>query len=160
MDNVSQIDEIIPGITRYWLDEHTISMIVSDDAERHKVDVWANTIIEQIENWPADEPYLAIYDVSRSALTPYTRKKSEEVAQKAIAMLGEDYPTAYALVLQSGVLGNILKLFVLRDIGRRYPKWNVRVFHKQDDAIAWVRSMRKPLKKQMSDTDSLSKGKT
>lgn len=160
MDNVSQIEEIIPGITRYWLDDHTISLIVSDDAERHKVDAWANAIMGQIESWPANEPYLAVYDVSRSALTPYTRKKSEEIAQKAIELLGEDYPTAYALVLQQGVLGNILKLFVMRDIGRRYPKWNVRVFHTQEEAVAWVRSMREPLQEEMrgSDTRPASNG--
>jgi hypothetical protein len=149
MDNVSQIDEIMPGITRYWLDGNTISMIVSDDAERHKVDAWAAAIIDQLGNWPENEPYLAIYDVSRSSLTPYTRKKSEEIAQKAIELKGKEYPTAYALILQHGVLGTILKLFVLRDIGRRYPHWNVRVFHNQADAIVWVRSMREPLREQM-----------
>ncbi|MCI0709723.1 MAG: hypothetical protein L0154_06120 [Chloroflexi bacterium] len=156
MDNISQIEEIMPGITRYWLDDHTISLIVSDDAERHKVDAWANAIIEQLENWPSNEPYLAIYDVSRSALTPYTRKKSEEIARKAIELKGEDYPTAYALVLQRGVLGNILKLFVIRDIGRRYPMWNVHVFHTQDDAVAWVRSMREPLRKEMRGSEASS----
>lgn len=144
----SNIEEIIPGITRQLLDDDTIALIISADAERHKVDVWAQTVIDLMTNWPKDRPYIAVYDVSQSAITPYTRKKSEEVAQVGAKVL-KDHPVGYALVLPSSVLGNIMRVFVQRDIARRYPMWEVGVFTKRDDAVAWARHVRTSLNAQL-----------
>lgn len=148
MDNVTTIDHIADGITGYWLDDNDIIVIVSSDAAREKVDIWANAIINYVKNWTPGAPYLAVYDVSKSALTPYSRKKSEEVSKTVLELKGAQYPIANALVVPGGVVGHIMRLFITREIRRRYPSWNVEVFLNREDAIAWIRGMRDNFKSQ------------
>lgn len=145
----ADIEKINDDLTRYWLDEHAIAVVLSGDAARHRVDTWAETIINMGLNWPADQPYLAVYDVSKSAVTPYTRRKSDEVAQTFLEKKGADYPAAYALVLSSGVTGHIMRMFAEREIRSSYPMWEVRVFTSLEKAVEWVRSMREPMTEKM-----------
>jgi hypothetical protein len=140
-----EIVEVYNGITRQLIDNDTIAVIISDDAARDKVDAWSKTILELVANWERDKPYLAVYDVSKSSLTPYTRKKSEEVAQESLRLLGKNVEAAYALVLPKTVLGNIMRLFAQRDLARRYPMWQIGVFTEREKALAWIRSVRADL---------------
>lgn len=131
------VDHLHPKVRREWLHNRHIVIYTVFDVSRTVVDVWAEAVIDLMEKWPPDRAYLAIYDVSNiPSLTPYARKRAEDIARVAANLAHID--GAYAVVLKRNFLSMIIRLFVLRDLPGQNPKFKRRVFFDRDEALAWL----------------------
>lgn len=139
-----EIETFEHGVTRQYLDGRSIVVIKSSTPSRASTDVWANLVLDTIRDWPHDRPYLAVYDTSESGITPYSRHKSNEVADASIPLL-DGLPAAYAVVLPRNVIGQIIKLFAERSLSQTYPMWPASAFTSLDDALNWLRELRPQL---------------
>jgi hypothetical protein len=149
---MSKIEQLHPDVTRELIDDDTIVVITSKGTTRSMVDAWGATIVEAIKNWPSDEPYLAIYDVSQSGITPYSRSKSEQIAREAASIEREHPMLAFALVVDRSVVGHLIRLFSKRSIQRAYPEWHTDIFHSRDEALGWLRHLRDETISEPTDT--------
>lgn len=136
MASLPDIEHIHKFVTREWVYDRKIVVFSVENTSRDTADAWANGIKEILATWPKEKPYLAIYDVSKiMSLTPYARKRTEDVAVFASEQNLHGYT---AIVLQNNILSTILKLFVQRDLTRKNAGFERRIFLKREEAIEWL----------------------
>lgn len=140
-------EEIHPAVIREWLhDDHIVAYTLGDVA-REAIDAWAEAVIDLQRQWPDDRSYLALYDVSSiPALTPYARKRAEDIASNAAQM---EIEGRYAVVLKRSIISMIIRLFMQRDLTERNRHFERRLFFNGMRPLpGWPNSSRtRPLRK-------------
>lgn len=63
-----------------WLDNERIAKIIALSTRRVDVDQFADTLRDVFSEWPADKPYLLLFDLSRVGVTPYSTKVAGDLA--------------------------------------------------------------------------------
>lgn len=139
MSTAPDMDQIHKSVVREWLHDRQIVIYTVQDTARETVDAWADAILELMQRWPKNKPYLAIYDVSNViALTPYARKRTEAIAKIAATL---DLDGHYAVVLKNNIFSLILKLFIQRDLSSQNHTFERQVFMSREQAIEWLVSI-------------------
>jgi hypothetical protein len=84
--------------------------------------------------WPATHPYLVIHDFREGniALTPYARKRAEELIQ-----VGVHVPGYAAILLPKSFVAQVIRLFMRMQRSRGIEN---QLFFDYDDGLAWLKS--------------------
>ncbi len=132
---LSEIEVLADGLKRQQYDEGRIVVYTLETTRRETIDQWAEIVIERLKQWPAQKPYLVVHDASRIFLTPHLRMRSQEIAQTPRA----DVKGAYAVVLPSSVVGQLMKIFINRKLAANQTGRLSSVFTSLEDALNWLR---------------------
>ncbi len=132
--NLDSVEQIVPGVTLEWLTNGRIAYFNVTTVERVAVDAWLNCSLGIVKSWPAEVPYLAIHNVSGSALTPYTRERSAQT----VAMTPQYLHGRSAVVMPRTIFNQAIQLFVTINLARQKPNIQRRVFLDLDESIRWV----------------------
>lgn len=122
------------NVTVEWFSEHRIVCIALQGGRRADVDVFCDAIIETVTTWDKEKPFLIIYDLSHASVTPYSRKRSEDV----YAAIPTDIFGRTAIIVPHNPIG-----FLMKNIGQRYMRVvNKRMrrefFYTRTVAIEWL----------------------
>lgn len=101
---------------------------------RVDVDIFCDSIIETVVSWDKAKPLLIVYDLSRASVTPYSRKRSDEV----YAAIPTDVFGRTAVIVPHNPIG-----FLMKNIGQRYMRvMNKRMrrefFYSKEESIKWL----------------------
>lgn len=135
---MSQPVELTPGLTRQRIDNDTVSVYTFYNNRRETIDAWYEKLRDSHDKWDASQPYLILHDVSRVFLTPYFRRRANEV----MALERTDLVGAYAVLLPDSLVGQIFRIFLNRDLHRASHRTTGESFNSYDDALNWLREMR------------------
>lgn len=123
------------GISRRWLDDGKIAIYTTYDTGRASVDTWAGHVIADARNWDPDLPYLIVHDFKKISITPYSRRKAEEVCRA----YSRDLRGRFGLVVQPGPIGLTFRLFTQRTLKRLVPPGlQEGYFGNLEDALDWL----------------------
>lgn len=141
--------ELASGLTRHTLDHGSIVVYTFRNNRRATIDAWANRVINTSETWPDDRPYLILYDLSRTFLSPYFRKRANDVN----TIPRPEIFGAYAVVLPDSVVGQLIRLFVKRDLPPPTYYAESEVFTAFDEAVVWLRKVREEFTQRIQAND-------
>lgn len=129
----SPTEQIVPGLARYWLDDHRIVVFKATQTTRQVVDAWIDTVKLVMAEWPSDHPYLVIHDFREGniALTPYARARAAELIP-----IGVHVPGYAAIVLPKSFVAQIIRIFMQN---RKSGGIENRLFLNYADGLAWLR---------------------
>jgi hypothetical protein len=127
------VEYVAPGLTRQWLCDRKIILFIFKDVSHETVDACANGIIETIEKWPPEIPYLCAYNLCfpEASLTPYFRDRLKEVMERYRDRAGRT-----AIVIQRTFITNLAQFF----LNTQKPGIRVRrIFFSLDEGVAWLK---------------------
>ena len=131
------LEVLADGLKRQLYDNGQIVVYTLETTRRETIDTWAEIVIDRLKKWPEGKPYLVIHDASRIFLTPHLRIRSQEIAETP----REDVQGAYAVVLPSSVVGQLMKLFVRRKLAANKTGRQANVFTSLEEALIWLREI-------------------
>lgn len=117
-----------------WFVDDKIVCFSLVGGRRVDVDIFCDSIIETVVNWNKAKPLLIAYDLSRASVTPYSRKRSDEV----YAAIPTDVFGRTAIIVPHNPIG-----FLMKNIGQRYMRvMNKRMrrefFYSKEESIKWL----------------------
>ncbi len=125
---------IDPGLTRQWLRGRRIIAYTLTSVAHETIDAWARAAASGVNEWPRDQVYLSMHDVSSEnlSLTPYIRSRVLELVRNRPEATGRT-----AVVIDTGVAEMVMRLFAnqLLHVIRGRP---LRLFTSRDQAIGWL----------------------
>jgi hypothetical protein len=133
-ENTSEIEEITPRVTREWLDNRQLVVYTIQSLTREATDAWVEAALELFRQWPANKPILIVYDFAQSggvALTPYIRKRAEE-----LSVIRPDVRGRVAVILPRSVGTQAARIFILAKLKKSRLR---RIFFTREEGLAWVR---------------------
>lgn len=132
--------EIFPHhIRRAWLDDNRVALIiVSGDATREAADALLDITMQTIQDWPAEQPLLIMYDLTQlsDAASLYALKRLSDVYDT----LPADQISYCAVILGGGLVNTVICRLLRRY--RNSPVRNERTFTDRKEAHAWLRQAR------------------
>jgi hypothetical protein len=128
-----EFDEIAPGIYRGWLCQGRILVMRVTNVSRDSVDAYVEATIEELQNWPQDQIYLALKEMD-VAVTPYFHHQCEIIGDfvRGIRIKGRT-----ALVTPEKRAFELVDATVRTD-GAVY-QMERRVFQDRKSGLAWLR---------------------
>lgn len=143
-----QIDEICAGLACEWyLDKRIV--VYKLTAVTHKViEVWADTVVQTIQEWPEDLPYLAIHDLSTPGVSlqyasfvnfDTTNIGITDDGRQQVFQMIDARPNFFAQVafnFSMSLSGQVNRL--LADRQNRHPFIQYKLFYGQNRALAWL----------------------
>lgn len=133
-------DHTTPQYEFRWIENGAILKITSYNvSEQVTVDAYYNKLDEYIRQWPAEKPYLLLFDSTQTQVekwTTYMRQRAEQSHQ----IIPLNFRGRTASVVKPGVLIHIVKPFVEMGLNRKKPNVVSRIFYKYDDALAWLKA--------------------
>lgn len=136
---MTQPDRIAPGLTHLFIDDGAVAVYTFYNNRRETIDAWYEALRGQHDSWDASQTYLILHDVSRVFFTPYFRTRANDV----MALERTDLVGAYAVLLPNSLIGHVMRLFLDRDLRRTVHQTTGETFTDYDDALKWLRGMRK-----------------
>lgn len=130
---MSNIKDLGHGMSVESIDDGAITLFRGDKFSRDGVDVWAQAVIDDINQ---DNRNIAhLHDMRNASLTvtPYVRKKLQQVGEN------RDNEGYVALVMTRGPLTNIVRFFAQRDFRKDQPNVEMGLFYDYDEALEWLR---------------------
>jgi hypothetical protein len=97
------------------------------------IDSWFDFLEARLVAWPADKPYLVLYDVTHPSvsLTPYMQKKAKQLNH-----LRPDVSGRIAILSQASIIAHMFQFFARMLVKNSRP---ARIFFKEEDALNWLR---------------------
>ncbi len=121
-------------VIRQWFFDEQIVAFVLHSNDKLSVDLYADWIIETVQNWPPEKPLLVAYDLKSAVFTPQARKRAMDVY--------EAVPTYVqgrtAIIFPPGPLGNFLKIFANKAMRVQNPRMKRQFFVSLDEALLWL----------------------
>lgn len=143
IETPAEIIELSETVRVEWYLDRQIVCYTLLSSSRQTVDTWAKKAIRVLNTWDENQPYLALYDVSKIvALTPYGRTRSQEIAEVAQRVRG-----AYAVVLSDSVLSHVIRLFVERRLRKQRRTHEHVITHSKAEALEWLQARIKDIQK-------------
>lgn len=138
------------GFIRTIMDDELIVVYTFHDNQRATIDAWVEYLMKRSQEWDTRRPFLILYDLREIFLTPYMRRKANEIS--AIRQL--DLVGASALVLSDSLMARIMIRFIKRDM--RKPKYHSTfdVFLDYEQAVTWLRNQRAVLSQHLIDREA------
>lgn len=129
------VEQLHPNVTRFWMYRGQIVCYTITSVSRPAIDTWANASLELIKEWSPDQPYLAIHDFSEATLTPYIRKRAEEV----VLQIPKHYTGRSAVIMPRTFVNQLIRLFVTVDLVNKNKVIDRQVFFRIEEAVEWVK---------------------
>src|SRR5450432_4019882 len=145
-----QIDKISDAFTRTWYSNkhivgYSFSRITPADLK-----TWSSTIIQTLEDWPIDQPYLALHDLSsRGVALPYLLgtnyqifsigviETANETIRKMISQR-PNFTARIAIFFNSAFSGNMGQVFAKTQRMPQDQKIQFNSFIDPESALAWL----------------------
>lgn len=142
-------EEFEAGVQREWyLNKRVVAyrLVIVTQAT---IDIWARLVIQTLEEWPKDRPYLALHDLAApgvaliyASLTNFDMINLGITAEKRLQaeQFFDDYPGFRARVAVnfnlsfSGRMGKILTSTLVDN----HPAVTYKMFYNRDKAFAWL----------------------
>lgn len=130
---MSNVQEIAPGITMEWLHNDQIIAYTMGTSDSGYVDDLVKVVHQNMENWPADRPYLAIYEITNNDmfLTPHVRTRLKDALTSFPDLHGR-----YAAVLPGGGTSHAIRLFLMTT--HRQGVREHKIFRDRETALTWL----------------------
>ncbi len=126
------------GVVLEWLYDRQVVVVRSEPAKettsRQKVDVWAESCIEIIKNWPADRPFLTINDTTHSGYSPYAAKRAEDI----VKAYPKNAQGRIAMVIPGGPLHFVMRFAAEKMIKHHLKNIELGIFKEYDPALQWI----------------------
>jgi hypothetical protein len=132
----STVEQLSSGVTREWLFDRKIVVYTVLDPRRETVDTWMNAFEADLMSWPADRPFLEIYDLSTplAALTPYVLARAQKMVFVRPEVKGR-----CAIILPGHFVNQLVRIFLDRQEKRISNVPRVRkLVANRELAIAWL----------------------
>ena len=128
---------VTKNVRRYWLFEKQVVVYEVTGFTRPIVDEWYDTVSSTLQTWPPEnQMMIAIHDLRAASLTPYTRHKSQQLAQENNHLFG------YSVIVIPNTLytlfGNFMQIFLNTVLSRTQPKITRHICTSMEDAVAYV----------------------
>lgn len=130
------IEDLGHGVTMSWLYDGQLLHMTLNRSERRAFDVWADKVMEFLNLWPEELPWLAVHDLSEAMLSPHASKRFKDIAllTNAAHIRGR-----YAVVVSNNIFGEAIRFFIARQMHRlSSPQLEARCFLNADQALEWV----------------------
>lgn len=134
LENTPEPEQIAPRVTLQWLDNKQLVVYMVQSLTREATDAWVENALELFRQWPANKRILIVYDFTLCggvALTPYIRKRAEE-----LAIIRPEISGRVAVILPRSVGTQAARLFVLAKLKKSRVR---RIFFTREEGLAWVR---------------------
>lgn len=145
-----QVDEISPGLTCEWYFDKQVIVYRITMVSQIVIETWSKTVIQILEEWDKNRPYLALHDLSKPGVslqyaslvgfdttnigvTASGRKKAEAILDANPAMTAR-VGVNFSLSLS----GQVNKL--LADRQNANPFLQYKLFYDRDRALRWLAS--------------------
>lgn len=121
------------GMVVEALDGGAITLFRGEKYSRNGIDVWAQAVIDDINQ--NNKRIVHLHDMRNASvvITPYVRKKLQDVGEN------RDNEGYVALVMTPNPLRNIVRFFAQRDFKKDQPKVEMQLFYDYDEALVWLR---------------------
>jgi hypothetical protein len=149
----SGVEELRPGLMREWLHDEQIVVYTITQASLPAIHAWSEAINNTLKQWPADRPYLAVYDLSRTSLT-YVASLVKDIysveiipasrEQTAPAPVNPIVRAKLAVVVSYSLTGRVARILSLKDSGIREHGENFRTFFARQAAMDWLKGFLAP----------------
>lgn len=154
LPEASERHEIYPGLTLEWHADKKIVAYRISLVSHTLIDTWAKLVVSIMEDWPADQPYLAMHDLSQPGVSlQYAtlvnfdtvnigvnasgRKAVESIMDSRVEFFGQ-----VAVNFNLSVSGQVNRMLADRRIGTPFVKY--RSFYHRDNALIWLRETIRP----------------
>lgn len=129
------------GSTTEWLAGGKILHIMQrGSSTRAEVDAIFDPLIEMIENWPAEQTMLLLWDASELPSVNW----SPHIRRRIFDML-ESIPYGtqgrLAAVVKKSPVTQIIRVFIEYELNRRYKSREHRLFYTTDAALTWLKEL-------------------
>lgn len=149
---------IMPGLTCEWYANEQIVAYRITEVSRTVVNQWADMVIQIIENWPSDKPYLALHDVSASGISlQYAVLVNFDTINIGVTAAGRnrvqkileerEQPVRIAMNFNISLSGQVNKVLAdNRNMRFRNGESMVtyRTFYNYDQALQWLATSSNP----------------
>jgi hypothetical protein len=126
------------GLVVDWLEEGQICTMTATQNTRDGIDEWVKRVKEVNEQWPKNRMVLILYDIRTYSLTPYLRKRAQEMVEE----VNPDLPERVAIVLgNDSIFGRGTRMFakfLLQFINNADSQ--LRVFSTPEEGLAWLKT--------------------
>ena len=126
------------GLIREWLEDKRIMILkMPKGAGREAINLWYETTIAAAENWDKSTPFLVLHDNRELGFSSNFRDKAVELG----AHSPEGLSGRAAVLLGSGIMGNLLSI-VAQVSGRRVKQdLELKIFTDYDKAVEWLKEL-------------------
>jgi len=156
--STNPINEIVPEqsetisdvFVRTWYANNRIVGYHFSKMTAADLETWSTTIVQTLEAWPVDQPYLALYDLSsRGVAMPYIVGTHHEVfsigikesANQAIQNIIKQRPNftaRIAVIFNSAYSGNLGQVFAKTRQASMNPRIQFNSFMDSKSALTWL----------------------
>lgn len=145
----SKVEKPYPGIIREWYNDTDIALYKITGVTQEVIDNWAQLVIDTLQAWPKDKPYLAVHDLSQPGVSlQYAAMVNFDMMNIGITMSGRltaeeifDQHTGFNARVAvnfnlslSGQTNRTLMSFLNRD----HPSIQYKTFYNRAKCIRWL----------------------
>ena len=133
-DTSSVSQQVSSGVCREWLYDGRIVVYTLANVHRSTIDNWFDAFKADILEWPSDQTFLVMHDLSSNRLdaTPYARHRAHELSTLRPELHGKA-----AIVLPHTIAAAMIEVFVRVTQSKGTARVQ-RVFTSRDTAMAWL----------------------
>lgn len=126
-----------------WLHGGKIAVFYLANVQRETIDLYIDTHIQLIQQWPVDTPFLetVVAQGMGMFLTPYMRKRSLDAAH-----ISRSRNTAgrIAVIVQKNPMLTIVQAFVKSIYHPKRDRIEPQLFFSQEEGVAWLEALLEP----------------
>jgi hypothetical protein len=131
----NSVEQIYPGISRFWMDQGRIVCYSVTSITRPAIDAWKASTLEIVHAWPVEQPYLSIHDFSEATLTPYVRQRSAEMS----VAFPERLFGRSAVIMPRTFVNHLIRMWVTMNLARNNQQIKRDVFFRLEEATEWLK---------------------
>ncbi|MEO8391848.1 MAG: hypothetical protein ABI700_02545 [Chloroflexota bacterium] len=142
------MEEIFPGLTREWIYNERVVSYTLFSPQKSALLAWSESVLNTLEIWPREKPYLAIHDISQSGIglfycaavkndifnigvIPEAHKRVNEILVNAA-----EWQMSLALVVSGSLSGQLSKLLFNGHSEKQH--FHSKAFFFSDMAQSWL----------------------
>ncbi|NDJ61271.1 MAG: hypothetical protein GYB67_09110 [Chloroflexi bacterium] len=143
------VEQLHTGIVGEWFLDRQLIVYRLTQVSNNIVTAWSNVVIEMLENWPKERPYLAHHDLSavgvslqyatlvsfdvmNIGITPTGRQTAEEIFNR-----NPEFRARVAIGFNLSVSGQVSQV-VMDRIRSRHPSIQYKTFFSRDRSLEWL----------------------
>lgn len=127
---------VTENVLRYWLYDKRVVVYEPQGFDRQTTDEWYNTVSETLANWDKDKPMIAVHDMRKATLTPYTRHRASQLTKENKHLHGHSI-----IVIPDTLIGNFMKIFLNTVLSRVQPNIQRHMFFTMEDVYSLLDQM-------------------
>jgi hypothetical protein len=129
-----QPETIAHGVTRSWLHNRQVVVFALENQHQKTLDACTDAVLQTAEKWPADRPFLVMYDITGAGIRASTSvRQSIEIISEKVRVKGR-----VAAVVPRNPLSQLMRLFMSRPPGPQETALHHFIFYDRESALEWL----------------------